>query len=303
MTDKLVLGIDVSKAWLDIAVNGHVERIANEEAAITAFLDRLGVPRIAVVAFEPTGGYERALIVAAAESAAPLRRVHPNALVAFRAACRLTAKTDALDAQLIADYARAIPAVHGFEAPVDAVLRGLVVRRRQLLDMRHAERCRRDIAEPALLASHDAVIACLTDQAETIEKDIAERLKDHQRLASTLIAVKGVAMLSAATFIAELPELGCRSAKTIAALVGLAPRTRQSGTLKRRATVGHGRRGVRMILFNATRTAIRCNPVIKDFFQRLVARGKPGRVAFTAAMRKLLVILNAKTRDALAQPA
>ena len=303
MTDKIIIGVDVSKAWLDLSVDGEVERIANEAAAIGAVLDRFDPASLDCVAFEPTGGYERALVTAAVARGLALRRVHPNALVAFRTVHRIGAKTDAIDARLIAAYARAVPPAHAFQPTPDPRLRDLVARRRQLVDMRHAERCRRDGAEPEIQASHDAVIACLEAQIDAIETAIGQRLDEagpHRRLAQTLTAVKGVGPITAATLIADLPELGCRSAKTIAALVGLAPRTRQSGTLVGRASIGHGRRSVRLVLFNATRAAIRSNPAIRAFFQSLTARAKPGRVAFTAAMRKLLVILNAKTRDALA---
>ena len=239
--------------------------------------------------------------MAASERNVRLRRVHPNAVVAFRAACRRGAKTDPLDACLIATYAHTIPARPAEEIRPDPVLHSLAARRRQLVDMRHAERCPRALADPALAPSHEPLIACIETQVAAVEDLIGQRIDSHhQGLAQTLTAVKGVATLTAATLIADLPERGRRSAKTIAALVGLAPRTRQSGTLTRRACSGHGRRGVRMVLFNATRAAIRFNPIVRDFFNALVARNKPGRVAFTAARRKLLVILNAKARDALA---
>jgi transposase len=278
----------------------HVERVANDRAAICAVLDRLGPDCIGALAFEPTGGYEKALLAVAVARGIAMRRVHPNALVAFRAAYRIGAKTDAIDACLIAAYARAVPAAQAYQPPPDPQLRDLVARRRQLVDMRHAERCRRDGAEPAVRASLDTVIACLEAQLDAIETAIEARLQESHHLARTLTAVKGVGPITAATLLADLPELGHRSAKTIAALVGLAPRTRQSGTVLGRASVGHGRRSVRLVLFNATRAAIRFNPAIRAFFTSLVARAKPGRIAFTAAMRKLLVILNAKTRDALA---
>lgn len=303
VTDKIIVGVDVSKAWLDLAIDGHVERLDNAVAAVGAALDRLGAHRIGLIAFEPTGGYERALVAAARARGIALRRVHPNALCAFRTVHRIGAKTDAIDARLIAAYAAAVPSGPAYQPSPDPHLDALVARRRQLVDMRHAERCRREGAEGAVAASHDTVIACLTAQIEAVEACIQRGLAEdgpHRELARTLLAVKGVGPITAATLIATLPELGRRSAKTIAALVGLAPRTRQSGTLTGRATIGHGRRSVRLVLFNATRAAIRSNPPIRAFFQGLVARAKPGRVAFTAAMRKLLVIRNAKTRDALA---
>lgn len=304
MRDKII-GVDIAKAWLDVACEGALERVPNTPAAATALLERIGPERIAQLAFEPTGGYERALVAAATLARVPLRPVHPNALVAFRALHRTRAKTDTLDARLIAAYAALIPARPEPEAPRDPALKAQVARRSQLRDLLHAERCRRDLAPAETRDSHERLIRTLTDEMAVIEARIKARLAEspaHQRLAPVLQAVKGVGPVTVATLLADLPELGRRGPKAIAALVGLAPCTRHSGTAPPRARLGHGRTSVRQVLFNAARAAIRANPALKAFFQRLRDRGKPGKLALAATMRKLLVILNAKARDVLAQP-
>jgi transposase len=306
MTDKTIVGIDVSKDWIDVAVAGsrNVTRLDNTGEAIGAWLDR-SAPT-AVVGFEPTGGYERPLMACLCARDIVAFRVHPNALVAFRKSRSIRAKTDRLDARLIADFTADAcsrgavrPAIAGDEA-----LRELAARRRQLVGSLHAERCRLERAQaPAvrqsLITAIEAVLGNLKTIEAAIDTAIAEN-SDTANCAALLQSVKGVGPITAATLIADLPELGRRSAKQIAALVGLAPHNQESGKTRAKARTGHGRPGVRKVLFNAARCAIRHNPVLKAFYQKLVDENhRPGKVALIAVMRKILVILNAIARDRL----
>lgn len=300
-----VVGVDVAKDWLDLCRAGadKVERIANEPGTIAAWLERAGP---ALVAFEPTGGYERALRAALAARGILYARVHPNDLVAFRRSRGIKAKTDAIDARLIARFAAEELVRRGIGPAIqaDETLRELAARRRQLVDALQAERCRRALAQTqAVRQSLDAVIDALVQSLAAVEAGIDAHIAaspDTARLARLLRSLKGVGPVCAATMIADLPELGRLSGKQIASLAGLAPQTRQSGKATHRARTAKGRTGVRRVLFNAARSAIRHNPAMKAFYQRLVAQNqRPGKVALTAVMRKMLVTLNAIARDQL----
>jgi transposase len=304
--DKLFVGVDVSKDFLDIAIAGErrVERIANTPSGIGAWLEEIDQGSIDLLAFEPTGGYERTLRRALCAAGVAFVRAHPNEIVAFRKAKGLKAKTDRIDARLIADFARdelshrgLAPAVEG-----DEVLRELIARRRQLVLSLHAERCRQNLAfSRAIKASLKKLIKALEGALDVIEREIERHIAASQPLserAANLRTLKGVGPVTAATLLGELPELGRFSGKEIAALVGLAPRTKDSGKMSWRATTGHGRPGVRAVLFNAARCAIRHNAHLKAFYQRLVTdNARPGKVALTAVMRKMLVTLNAIARE------
>ncbi|MFD1333847.1 IS110 family transposase, partial [Methylopila musalis] len=304
MTHKLILGFDVSKDWIDVGRHGAaaVVRLANEADAIAAFLKAEGP--IGLAAFEPTGGYERALRRALVAAGAPFARVHPNEVAAFRARRGVKAKTDRIDARLIADFAALELDGRGLKPLVegDGVLRELVARRRQLVDALHAERCRAALAESrAVRDSLAAVMAALEAALAGLETEIAARIAadpDLAAMARRLASLKGVGPVTIMTLIGALPELGRLTGKEIASLVGLAPVTRDSGRTRGRAATGHGRPDVRRVLFNAARCAIRHNPTMKAFFDRLVTENRrPGKVALTAVMRKMLVTLNAIARD------
>jgi transposase len=295
--------VDVSKAWLDLCLAGQtkVERIANEADSIGAWLERVG-PRL--VAFEPTGGYECALVAGARERGIALLRVHPNKLIAFRNSRGIKAKTDKLDARLIAAFAGeqvdrqgAQPSILGNDG-----LRALAARRRQLVDMLQAERCRLAMAVPGdVHASLDVLITALEQNLAILEARIAQTIAGDPQSAQLdrlLKTIHGIGPITAATLIADLPELGHFNAKQIASLVGLAPQTRQSGKTSYRAATGHGRPQIRHVLFNAARSAIRCPSPFKTFYDRLVTDNqRPGKVALIAVMRKLLVTANAVARD------
>lgn len=306
MTDKRFVGFDVSKDFVAIAFHGsrRAEHIANTRQAILAWLAEQNPALIELAAFEPTGGYEWELRRALKEAGAAFVRVHPNEVVAYRKRRAVKAKTDDLDAILLAGFAAEelagrglLPLVEGNDA-----LRELAVRRRQLAHMRHAETCRLNMARNApAKASIARILEALDQSLEAIGAEIEAMIGADQSLAAmaaNLRSFKGIGPVSVHTLLAELPELGRLDNKEIASLVGLAPHTRQSGKQSFKARTGHGRPGIRHILFNAARCAIRHNHIIHDFYARLVEKNRrPGKVAIVAVMRKILVILNAIARE------
>jgi transposase len=302
MADKLVVGIDVSKDWLDLcASNGTAERIANRPETVAAWLERA---QPGLIACEPTGGYERVLVAAARAREIAHVRVHPNALIAFRGSRGIKAKTDAIDARLILAFVSDQLARRELRASRfgDEQLRALAARRRQLVEVLQAERCRLDhAAVPAVRASLEAVIAAVRGSLQAVEAELNAAIAAAPHTAARfrlLQTIFGIGPVAAMTLIADLPELGLLSGKQIAALVGLAPHTRQSGKTRWRSRCGHGRLGVRRALFNAARAALRHASPFRDFYQRLVDRNRrPGKVALVAVMRKILVAANAVARD------
>lgn len=305
MSDKLFIGIDVAKDWIDIAVfeRPETQRVARTEAAIGAWVGTLDSACVELVAFEPTGGYERLLAEALRRRGVAYARVHPNQLAAFRTRRGVKAKTDAIDARLLAAFAALELAGRGLRPLLagDAELCELTTRRRQVLAMLSAERCRAALVRnPLVKASLEAAVTRMVADAAALDAAIASHIAANAamaRMAVLLRSLKGVGPVTVATLLAELPELGQLSGKEIAALVGLAPRQRDSGRTRGRGSVGHGRPGVRQVLFNVARAAIRSNQVMHVAYERLVTRNRrPGKVALTAIMRRMLVILNAIAR-------
>lgn len=301
MTDKAVVGVDVSKEWLDIAREGKVERIDNSEQAIERWLR--GV-RPSLVAFEPTGGYERVLQRCLRVRGILFVRVHPNAVIAYRKSLGIKAKTDKIDALLIGEYAAQVLIRRGLKPSLvgDETLRELAARRRQIQETMQAESCRLDTADTKVVRkSIKQVMASLGRSLKAIEAEIRAHLKadkNASELSCLLQTVTGIGPVVSMTFLADLPELGHLSGKQIAALIGLAPQTRKSGKTLTRDRIGYGRSAVRSVLFNAARAAIRHPSPFKTFYERLtVEHQKPGKVALVAVMRKLLVTANAIARD------
>lgn len=302
--DKIMIGVDVSKRWIDLALpDGTVRRVDNDEAAISGTFEAVGGERIALVAFEPTGGYERALVHALRGLGLPHTRIHPDKLVAFRRQKGIKAKTDAMDARLVLSFAeqeyrdgaRGLPAS-------DELLVELVTRREQILAAVQAERCRLEHAHtPLVRAQIERTLARLGEDQAEIEAALDDHVAADARLARQarlMQSVKGIGPVSTWTIMARLPQLGLATGKQIASLIGLAPRDRQSGRRTGRATTGHGDATIRKVLFNAARSAIVHNPVLKAFYRRLVDENRrPKPVALVAVMRKLAVILNAIVRD------
>jgi len=303
--DKTFLGVDVSKSTLDIAVSGHAKvfRIANAPEAIATFLSGYAPADVALLAYEATGGYERELAAAARAAGLLHHRIHPDRLVAFRRQKGVKAKTDAADARLILAFAEQELAAGRRDQPAcDEDLRELVMRREQILEARQAERCRLEQARSALVRGQiERHLAALEADREEIEAALRRHVEEREPLrtkAARMQTLKGIGPVSAWTIMARLPQLGILDGKEIASLLGLAPRERSSGRKIGHAATGHGDQAVRRVLFNAARSAIVHNPVVKEFYQRLITQnGRPKSVALVAAMRKLAVILNAMIRD------
>lgn|GEM_PF-52566 len=306
MNDKLYIGIDVSKDWVDIAVHGQhrVVRIANTEAALAAWASQLDPTRIGLICFEPTGGYERALRHRLGAAELRYIRVHPNQVVAYRRQRGIKAKTDAMDARLLAAFCAEELAGRGLAGTIegDETLCALSVRRRQIVGLRQMEACR--LASAAGLPTEDSIRTVMDALGQGL-KDIEARIAAHiarnprqSQLSANLRSFTGVGQVGVHTFIGELPELGCLNGKQIASLVGEAPIQTESGKYKGRATTGFGRPGVRHVLFNIARVAIRHNPAMREVYRHLTEdNGRPAKVALVAVMRRILVILNAIARD------
>jgi transposase len=303
MTDKLISGVDVSKDWLDLAVAGNskVERIDNTQAAIECWLKRV---QPGLVAFEPTGGYERVLQRSLRALGILFVRVHPNEVIAYRKSRGIKAKTDRIDARLIADFAVELQSRRGLKIDIagNEALREAVIRRRQIRLSLHAENCRFAIADSKTVRkSIRSVIVSLNRNLKAIEAEIADQIKSDpqaREISVLLRTITGIGPIGSATLVADLPELGHLSGKQVAALIGLAPGVHQSGKTSRPGHTGYGRPAVRSILFNAARAAIRHPSHFKTFYDHLVNDNhRPGKVALVAVMRKILVTANAVARD------
>ena len=302
--DAIVIGIDVSKDRLDVAVRptGETFRVSRDAEGLDAVLARLSPLRPAAVAVEATGGYEA--VVAATLGAAGLAVVvvNPAQVRSFAQALNRRAKTDPIDAGVIAHFVEATkPQVRPLPDDQTRLLADLVARRRQIVQMMVAERQRQKrLTEKRLQKSIARLLAALQKELSSLETDIDDAVRgspawrDKEDL---LASVPGIGKTIARTLLAELPELGSLDRRKIAALVGLAPWTRQSGQWRGKSFIGGGRAPVRAALFMGAMVAARHNPEIKTFRDRLVQAGKPKLVALVATARKLLTILNAILRD------
>jgi len=302
--DQLFVGIDVSPDQLEVHVRPTAEswRVAADEAGIGALVERLRVVGATLIVLEATGGYETLVAVALAEAGLPLAIVNPRQIRDFARAPGQLAKPDALDAHIIAAFAEAVrPPGRPVPDEQTRALSELVARRRQLVEMLGAELNRRRVTrQPALRKQLDRHIAWLQEALARLDQDLRRLIRATPVWRETedlLRSVPGVGNVTAFTLIAELPELGVLNRRAIAALVGVAPFARDSGTLRGRRMIIGGRAAVRRTLYMATLTAIRRNPAITAFYGRLRGTGHPPKVALTAALRKLLVMLNAILRD------
>ena len=302
--EHLFVGIDVAKDHLDIHVRptGEAFRIAHDEPGLAALLARLRALNPTLVALEATGGYEIPLAAGLASAGLPVAVVNPRQIRDFARATGSLAKTDVLDARVIALFAEAIrPTARPVPDAQAQALGELMARRRQLVDMLGAELNRRRLLRDRTLQRQlDAHIAWLEEALRRLDHDLTTlvRATPIWREADDLLrSVPGIGPVTACTLIAELPELGHLDRRRIAALAGLAPIARDSGNFRGRRMIAGGRAPVRRVLYMATLAAIKYNPAIRLFYQRLVRAGRPAKVAITAAMRKLLTILNAMLRD------
>jgi transposase len=302
--EHIIIGIDVSKDRLDVAVrpSGEVFAVERDGAGLECLVQRLREVSPHLVALEATGGFETVAAAALAAAALPVVIVNPAQIRAFAKAIGQRAKTDPIDAAVIAHFAEATkPEVRPLPDAATRLLADLVARRRQIVEMIGAERQRESrLMIPHLRKSIARLLKALEKELATLDADIDDAVRGSpawREKEDLLASVPGVGPIIARTLIAELPELGQLSRKQIAALAGLAPFTRESGRWRGRSFIGGGRTAVRTVLFMGALVAKRHNPVLKVFFDRLVAAGKPKMVALIAVARKLLTVLNAILRD------
>lgn len=297
------VGVDIGKSTLDICiyevdVYHQFPNTAEGIKALTKVLARYALTRILV---EATGGYERALVEACAEREWPLIIVQPMQVRQFAYAQSLKAKTDKLDAHLIAQFGAILkPEARPLNTKKVRYLRDLLARKRQLNECRVQELNRQQKAPLTLARSHARLIKMLDKEIEWVNTLLAKAvdgISEWQHMRDILHSVPGIGDGVVYTLLGELPELGNLSSKKISALCGLAPFNRDSGSMKGRRRIKGGRAPVRTVLYMAMLSAIQCNPVIKAFYQKLVAQGKHKKVALTACMRKMMTILNAMVRD------
>jgi transposase len=302
MSQPLFVGIDVAKDTVEVACSdASSHSFTNNEAGHAKLLRWLARKSITLIVLEATGGYEQACAVALAAAGLPVSVLNPRQARDFARAMGKLAKTDRIDAAVLAEFAAVLHARGHQPRPLASMeqreLAALVARRRQLVVMLVAERQRLGVAHSRAKPSIQAVIELLLKQLADIDDDLQRTLKErHADLSGLLQSVKGVGPTTASTLIAELPELGLLTRKQITSLVGLAPLNRDSGTFRGQRHIFGGRASVRRVLYVAALVATRFNPAIKDCYTRLVAAGKPKKVALVACMRKLLITLNAIAR-------
>jgi transposase len=295
------VGVDVAKAHLDVAVRptDATWRVANDAPGIAALVERLQELAPGVVVLEATGGFEAPVAAALAAAGVPVAVVNPRQVRDFARATGL-AKTDALDAAVLARFAEAIrPTPRPLPDAAQAELGALVTRRRQLVGMLTAERNRLGGAPERVRPYLHEHVAWLERALAALDRELVAVVRANSRWREQvrlLRSVPGVGPVLATTLLAELPELGQLGRHAVAALVGVAPLNRDSGTSRGRRTVWGGGAHVRTVLYMATVAATRCNPDIGPFYRRLRAAGKPAKVALTACMRKLLTVLDAVVR-------
>jgi len=303
MEKKNYVGIDVSKGTLDVAVHGQQEHwsFANDTSGISKAVSMLKELSPEIVALEATGGYEVPLAAELGISGVPTAVVNPRQIRDFARSAGILAKTDILDARIIARFAAKMePAPRAVPDAEVQELGAIIARRRQVVEMLTAEKNRLGSAMKPVKPRIKAHIAWLQKELEGINTSLQQKVKDSpiwREKDELLQSVPGVGPNLSITLLAEMPELGTPNRKKAAALIGVAPLNRDSGTLRGKRTTWGGRRTVRSALYMATLVATRHNPVIRDFYQRLCAEGKPKKVALTACMRKLLTILNAMLKN------
>jgi transposase len=303
MRTESFVGLDVAKAQVDVAVrpSGEQWRVANDEAGIAQLVERLGSLHPTLVVAEATGGFERAAIAALAASGLPVVVANPRQVRDFARATGQLAKTDQLDAGILALFAERVrPAPRPLPDAAAQLLDALLTRRRQLLEMLGAEKNRLGFAPRPLHRGIRQHIRWLERQLDDVTAELAAQIEQSPvwRAKDDLLqSVPGVGPIVSVTLLGELPELGTLTHKQIAALVGVAPLARDSGTLRGKRMVWGGRASVRTAMYMAALVGRRWNPQLRGFYERLRAAGKPKKVALIACARKLLTILNAMLRD------
>lgn len=301
-SSPLVVGIDVAKDTLEVATSSAERwQVSNDPAGQEALRDRLLGVAVGLIVLEATGGYEIAVAAVLAQAGLPAVVVNPRQVRQFARSVGRLAKTDAIDAEVLVRFGvHVAPKVRPLPDEQTRLLEALLTRRRQLLGMIQAERNRLQLARGPVRTDIRQHLAFLVRRLKDIDRDLAARLhasplwREREEL---LKAVPGVGQQLLLTVCGALPELGRVPSRQLAALVGVAPYNCDSGTLRGQRHCWGGRADVRGVLYMATLCATRCNPAIRANYQRLLAIGKPRKVALVACMRKLLVILNAMVRD------
>lgn len=300
---EIFIGIDVSKSLLDIQIHeGESFQVTNDEEGFNALLQRLSSISSALIVMEATGGLEQRCAAVLASHDFAVAIVNPRQVRDFAKALGCLAKTDQLDAKVLALFANCIrPSVRPLKDAEQRALSDWLSRRRQLVDMLTMEKNR--LASSTSVEVHKHIkthIEWLEKQLTSVDQGLKQSIKASplwQATANLLLSFKGVGEVTMLTLIASLPELGQLNRKQIAALVGLAPFNRDSGKQKGKRHIWGGRSAIRSTLYMAALSARRYNPAIKQFYDRLIASGKPTKVALTACMRKILITLNAMIRD------
>lgn len=297
------IGIDVAKATLDIATlpEGETWTVTNDDPGIQTLAPQLVALSPTLIVLEATGGFEATVAAALAHLGLPVVIVNPRQVRDFAKALGRLAKTDALDAAILAEFGQKVrPAPRPLPAEAARFLDALLTRRRQLIDMLTAEKNRLGFARDPVKRDITQHIRWLAKRLADVDGDLQEAVSASplwQAQEDLLRSVPGVGRVTAVTLLAELPELGRLSRRAIASLVGVAPLNRDSGTRRGKRMVWGGRAPVRAVLYMATLVGLRHNPILRTFYERLRAAGKPFKVAATACMRKLLTILNAMVRQ------
>jgi len=298
-------GIDVSKAHLDAAWGERFERVSNDAGQWDALVAKFKADEVDVVVLEASGGYESAAACALQAAGLAVVVVNPRQARDFAKSLGRLEKTDRIDAHILRDFAEVIARHAQRERYIRVLpdaqrahLAALVMRRRQLLDMRTEETNRLHTAHQAARKSVQAIVKAIDKQLAAVNDDIDRHMQQHYKdLRTWLESASGVAQVTSSTMIALLGELGHLPRRSIAKLVGVAPLARDSGPRRGSRVIWGGRSEVRNVVYMATVSATKHNPVIRAFYERLIAKGKPPKVALVACMRKLLTILNAMARD------
>jgi transposase len=302
MTSERFVGIDVSKRWLEVQVHGEAEsrKFGNDLDGIRNLLEQMKALQPVLIVFEATGGYERRAAKALSEAGLAVAVVNPTRVRRFAEALGILAKTDKIDAKVIAHFASVVrPAPNGQRSDLEEQLAACVERRRQLLVELAAEKNRLSTCPACVREDIEEHIAWLEEHVDSLEAEIQNCIMqkpEWQTRAELIDSVPGVGPVTATTLIAELPELGQLNRQKIVALAGLAPFNKDSGPKKGKRKIFGGRSGIRRPLFMATLSATKFNPVIRAFYESLLKRGKEKKVALIACMRKLLVIINAMVK-------
>ncbi len=300
---KVYVGVDISKAWLDVAIEpgGKTKRVENNAKGIRELICSIRSLPLERIVVEVTGGYEGLLIETLVGAGLPVSLVHPARVRKFAQGMNWLAKTDKIDARLLARFGeKACPRLVEMPSDQEKQLAALVKRRKQVLEMVAAERNRLETPDPSVLRFIQSSLQALHDQLDELDAAIqtfVEQTPDLKQKQDLLQSVPGIGRVTASTLASQLPELGKCNRTEIAALVGTAPFNHDSGYKRGKRVVKGGRADVRNVLYMATLTATRHNPMIKKFYDRLVKSGKEKKVALVACMRKLLTILNSMIRN------